>query len=104
MEKSPYFETMSKVLVKRGFLFKKEFVSIGRWKSQRQINNYEANDEDTIQPTSTSTNLYPSDCKRKRDNYQRSSNDSMQILWSFISSNINFLSELWSKESILTPV
>ena len=47
-EKSPYFETMSKVLVKRGFLYKKEFVNIGRWKSHRQINNYELNDEETV--------------------------------------------------------
>jgi hypothetical protein len=47
-EKSPYFETMSKTLVARGFLLKKEFVSIGRWKTPRQINNYEANSEETV--------------------------------------------------------
>src|SRR3990172_7119950 len=48
-EKSPYFENMSEVLVKRGFLYKKEFVSIGKWKAHRQINNYEANSEETVQ-------------------------------------------------------
>ena len=47
-EKSPYFETMSGTLVARGFLLKKEFVSIGRWKAHRQINNYEANSEETV--------------------------------------------------------
>ena len=48
-EKSPYFENMSEVLAKRGFLYKKEFVSIGKWKAHRQINNYEANSEETVQ-------------------------------------------------------
>jgi hypothetical protein len=47
-EKSPYFEAISKVIVTRGYLLKKEFVSICNWKSQRQINNYTRNDEETV--------------------------------------------------------
>lgn len=47
-EKSPYFETMSNLLATRGFLFKTEFVSIGRWKAHRQINNYQANSEEQV--------------------------------------------------------
>lgn len=50
-EKSPYFEKMSKTLQKRGFLLKKEFVSIGKWKSPRQIHNYEANSEELVEKT-----------------------------------------------------
>ena len=47
-EKSPYFEAISKVITTRGYLLKKEFVSICNWKSHRQINNYIRNDEETV--------------------------------------------------------
>jgi len=47
-EKSPYFETMSQIVLTRGFLLKKEFVSIGKWKTIRQIHNYKANEEETV--------------------------------------------------------
>jgi len=48
-ETSPYFETISRTVLKRGFLLKREFVSIGKWKSHRQIHNYEDNPEETIE-------------------------------------------------------
>lgn len=47
-EKSPCFSTMSKVLQKRGYLLKPEFVSIGIWKTRRQRMRYEANPSDKI--------------------------------------------------------
>ena len=37
-EKSPYFESISTVLQKRGYLLKEEFISICEWKTKRQIN------------------------------------------------------------------
>lgn len=48
LEKSPYFEIMSDVLQKRGFLLKDEFISIGKWKTRRQTSNYEKNSEDKV--------------------------------------------------------
>jgi hypothetical protein len=42
-ERSPYFETMSNVLQKRGYLLKKEFMTIGKWKTERQIKSYKKN-------------------------------------------------------------
>lgn len=65
-EKSPYFETMSKTLVARGFLLKKEFVSIGRWKAHRQINNYEANSEETVRRITSQVLKEESETKRIR--------------------------------------
>ena len=47
-EKSPYFETISKVLRKRGYLLKKEFVSIGNWKAERQKSRYESNTDEDV--------------------------------------------------------
>jgi len=63
-EKSPYFGMMSKTLVARGFLLKKEFVSIGRWKSHRQINNYEANSEETVRRVTSQVLREASETKR----------------------------------------
>lgn len=48
-ETSPYFETMSTVLQKRGYLLKKEFVSIGEWKTERQRKRYESNTDQKIE-------------------------------------------------------
>lgn len=48
-ERSPYFETMSKVLQKRGYLVKKEFVSIGKWKTERQKGRYENNNDENVE-------------------------------------------------------
>ncbi len=48
-ERSPYFETMSKVLQKRGYLVKKEFVSIGNWKTERQKGRYENNSNKKVE-------------------------------------------------------
>ena len=48
-EESPYFGEISKVLQKRGFLLKKEFVSIGYWKAPRQIRNLRINSKNTIE-------------------------------------------------------
>lgn len=48
-EKSPYFETMSEVLQKRGYLLKREFVSIGKWKTMRQSSRYEQNISEEVQ-------------------------------------------------------
>ncbi|HDN73942.1 MAG TPA: hypothetical protein ENG16_02825 [Archaeoglobus sp.] len=47
-EKSPYFETMSKVLRGRGYFLKLEFVSICLWKTTRQKKAYEENSEEEI--------------------------------------------------------
>lgn len=65
-EKSPYFETMSKTILKRGFLLRKEFVSIGRWKSCRQIHNYEANSEETVNDVTSQVLKEESETKRIR--------------------------------------
>ena len=48
-ERSPYFERMSKVLQKRGYLLKKEFVSIGKWKAERQKGRYENNNNEDVE-------------------------------------------------------
>jgi len=50
-ETSPYFETMSAVLQKRGYLLKKEFVSIGKWKAERQKGRYENNTDEKVERT-----------------------------------------------------
>lgn len=42
-EKSPYFTSISKVLQKRGYLFKNEFISICEWKTKRQKRRYKTN-------------------------------------------------------------
>ena len=47
-EKSPYFETMSRVLQQRGYLLKLEFVSIGKWKTRRQTPRYEKNEAEGV--------------------------------------------------------
>jgi len=47
-EKSPYFESMSAVLQKRGYLLKKEFVSIGNWKTERQKRRYISNTSENV--------------------------------------------------------
>jgi len=48
-ERSPYFERMSKVLQKRGYLLKKEFVSIGKWKAERQKGRHENNNDEDVE-------------------------------------------------------
>ena len=48
-ERSPNFETMSKVLQKRGYLMKKEFVSIGRWKAERQKGRHVKNSDKRVE-------------------------------------------------------
>ena len=48
-EKSPYFESMSAMLRKRGYLLKKEFVSIGKWKTVRQRRRYENNCDEEVE-------------------------------------------------------
>ncbi len=48
-EKSPYFESISEVLQKRGYLLKDEFVSICKWKTERQTNNYQKNSKEDIE-------------------------------------------------------
>jgi hypothetical protein len=35
-EKSPYFSSISKVIQKRGYLLKKEFISICEWKTKNK--------------------------------------------------------------------
>lgn len=47
-DKSPLFDTISKVLQKRGFLQKSEFVSIALWKTRRQRMRYESNSESRV--------------------------------------------------------
>lgn len=47
-EKSPYFETMSEVLRRRGYLLKDEFKSICLWKTTRQKKAYEEDSEEEI--------------------------------------------------------
>jgi len=47
-ERSPYFETISRVLQKRGYLLKKEFVRIGKWKTERQTKSYETNTDNKV--------------------------------------------------------
>ncbi|HOK56681.1 MAG TPA: hypothetical protein PLF90_05065 [bacterium] len=47
-EYSPYFESISQVLQQRGFLSKKEFISICEWKTKRQKNRYQENSEEDI--------------------------------------------------------
>lgn len=47
-EKSPYFENISKIISKRGYLTRDEFISIGNWKSDRPINYYEKNTDEQI--------------------------------------------------------
>lgn len=48
-EKSPYFETISKIFQKRGYLKKQEFISIGDWKTTRQRKRYKANDKNDVE-------------------------------------------------------
>jgi hypothetical protein len=48
-ERSPYFETMSRVIQKRGYLLKKEFVSIGKWKTESQKSRYENNSNKKVE-------------------------------------------------------
>lgn len=48
-ERSPYFEIMSAVLQKRGYLLKPEFVSIGNWKTERQKGRYENNTDEDVE-------------------------------------------------------
>jgi hypothetical protein len=50
-DSSPYFTKSSRVYRKRGYLTKPEFVSIGIWKSIRQVNNYYANSKEIIKDT-----------------------------------------------------
>ena len=52
-EKSPYFDTMSAMLQKRGYLLKKEFVSIGEWKTERQRKRYGNNTDQKVERTTT---------------------------------------------------
>ena len=40
---------MSAVLQKRGYLLKKEFVSIGKWKTERQKGRYENNSDEKVE-------------------------------------------------------
>lgn len=47
-EYSPYFESISQVLQRRGFLLKEEFISICEWKSRRQRNKYQENSEKEV--------------------------------------------------------
>ncbi len=47
-EKSPYFSSISKVIQKRGYLLKKEFISICEWKTKRQKSRYKSNSEEII--------------------------------------------------------
>lgn len=47
-EHSPYFESISQVLQRRGFLLKEEFISICEWKTRRQRNRYQENSEEDI--------------------------------------------------------
>jgi hypothetical protein len=48
-ERSPYFETISKVLQRRGHLLKQEFVSIGMWKTERQTKRYRNNSDEDVE-------------------------------------------------------
>ncbi len=48
VEKSPLFKTVSKDLQEKGYLTKKDFVNICKWKTQRQKARYEANPESKI--------------------------------------------------------
>ena len=50
-ERSPYFETISKVVQKRGYLLWREFVSIGEWKTERQKRRYRNNSKDDVENT-----------------------------------------------------
>lgn len=50
-EKSPYFDTISSVLQRRGYLLKKEFVSIGKWKTERQRKRYQNNTDQKVKIT-----------------------------------------------------
>jgi len=45
---SPFFESISKTLRKRGFLFKEEFISICEWKSPRPRPKYTSNSEEEV--------------------------------------------------------
>ena len=45
---SPFFESISKTLRKRGFLFKEEFISICEWKSLRPRPRYTSNSEEEV--------------------------------------------------------
>lgn len=47
-ERSPYFESISRVLQRRGFLLKEEFVNICEWKSKRPRKRYKSNTEEDI--------------------------------------------------------
>ena len=47
-EKSPYFENISKIISKRGYLKRDEFISIGLWKTRRPINSYQKNTDEQI--------------------------------------------------------
>jgi len=48
-ERSPYFETISKVFQRRGHLLRQEFVSIGIWKTERQTKRYKNNSEEDVE-------------------------------------------------------
>lgn len=66
-ERSPYFEKMSKVVQKRGHLLWKEFVSIGRWKAERQRGRYENNSDEEVEDAT-------------KEAFQASERDKLKIL------------------------
>ena len=59
-EYSPTFESASAVFRRRGFLFKKEFISICEWKTTRQRNKYQENSEaDIVKITTEVISMHP---------------------------------------------
>ncbi|MFA4835985.1 MAG: hypothetical protein WC749_07960 [Dehalococcoidia bacterium] len=48
LERSPYFESISKVIQKRGHLLKEEFQSIYTWKTKRRTSTFRTDDKEEI--------------------------------------------------------
>lgn len=47
-DRSPYFPEISRILQNRGYLLRKEFLSICEWKTKRQRENFKHNKEDRV--------------------------------------------------------
>jgi hypothetical protein len=47
-ERSPYFESISRVLQKRGYLLREEFINICKWKTRRQTKRCKTNSDQDI--------------------------------------------------------
>lgn len=53
-DRTPYFTEISRTLQKRGYLLRKEFLSICEWKTKRQRKNFISNTEDDIEKVTRS--------------------------------------------------